>query len=122
MKRKRSVSESFKNAWWGLKTIFTEGRNIKIQCCIGLIAVLLCIFLPVTQLEWIVILLCCMVVLSLECMNSALEQVVDLASPKFHMLAKRAKDFAAGAVLLASLFSVIIGGMIFIPYFIQLLG
>jgi diacylglycerol kinase len=48
-------------------------------------------------------------------MNSAIEYVVDLASPEFHPLAKKAKDMAAGAVLLAAIGTVVIAAIIFLP-------
>jgi len=52
-------------------------------------------------------------VLSLEVVNSAVEAVVDLASPEFHPLAKVAKDAAAGATLVAAVFSVLVGLVVF---------
>ena len=55
------------------------------------------------------ILLCCALVLGLELLNSAVEALTDLVSPQPHPLAKVAKDAGAGAVLLASLISVLVG-------------
>lgn len=52
-------------------------------------------------------------VLVTELMNTAVEAAVDLAHPHIHPLAKAAKDTAAGAVLLAAVFAVVIGGMVF---------
>ncbi|WP_110885206.1 diacylglycerol kinase [Deinococcus yavapaiensis] len=54
------------------------------------------------------ILLTCALVLSLELVNTAIEALVDLASPELHPLAKVAKDVAAAAVLIASIFAVIV--------------
>lgn len=65
--------------------------------------------------EWSVVVLCYMIVIALEAVNSAIEYVVDLVSPEEHPLAGKAKDMAAGAVLLAAIGSVIIAGLIFIP-------
>ena len=58
---------------------------------------------------------CIGVVLGGECMNTAIEAVVDLASPRYHDLAKRAKDCAAGAVLIASICSVLVACALFLP-------
>lgn len=66
-------------------------------------------------MEWAVILLCILIVMALEAMNSALEYLTDLVSPDYHPLAGKAKDMAAGAVLLASIGSVIIGLLILGP-------
>ena len=54
-------------------------------------------------------------VLTAELLNSALEAVVDLVSPDHHPLAERAKDIAAGAVLVASAFAVLVGLLVFGP-------
>ena len=65
--------------------------------------------------EWCIVVLCFGLVLSLEAVNSALEYIVDLASPNQHPLAGKAKDMAAGAVLIAALTTIIIAAIIFIP-------
>ena len=54
-------------------------------------------------------------VIGAELFNTAMERVVDLASPNIHPLAKDAKDIAAGAVLVFASASVIIGILIFLP-------
>jgi diacylglycerol kinase (ATP) len=61
------------------------------------------------RVDLVPILVCCSLVLSLELINTAVEATVDLASPELHPLAKRAKDFAAAAVLIAVLFSTLVG-------------
>ncbi|ADI13579.1 diacylglycerol kinase [Truepera radiovictrix DSM 17093] len=59
--------------------------------------------------ELVPLFLVCALVLALELVNSALESTLDLVSPEFHPLVKRAKDAAAGAVLVAALFAVLVG-------------
>jgi undecaprenol kinase len=66
-------------------------------------------------LEWCVILIVIAAIISLEMVNTAIEAIVDLASPQIHPLAKIAKDVGAGAVLVFAIASVIIGGLIFLP-------
>jgi diacylglycerol kinase len=73
-------------------------------------------YLEITKTEWILSLFCIALVLSLEAINSAIEYLVDLASPDFHPLAKKSKDIAAAAVLIAAIFALIIGLLIFLPY------
>jgi diacylglycerol kinase len=60
-------------------------------------------------------LLCIGLVFGAEMMNTAIENVVDLASPELHPLAGKAKDIAAGAVLICTIVSVVIGLLIFVP-------
>ena len=52
-------------------------------------------------------------IISLELINTAIESIVDLCSPKYHLLAKKAKDTAAGAVLISAIASVIIAFNLF---------
>ncbi len=80
------------------------------------------ILLGVTLLEWAVLMLCCGAVLALELLNTAIERAVDLASPGKCPLAGAAKDIAAGAVLVISLFAAAVGLIIFIPYIIALVS
>lgn len=65
--------------------------------------------------EWRWIVLSIALVLVSELLNTAIEALVDLVSPGYHALAKRAKDAAAAAVLLAAIAAVIIGCTVFIP-------
>lgn len=67
------------------------------------------------MIEWIFILLCIGGVITLELINSSIENVVDLVTEETHPLAKKAKDMAAAAVFFFALVSVVIGCIIFIP-------
>lgn len=58
--------------------------------------------------KWVVVLLCSGLVLAAEALNTAVEYVVDLVSPEYHVLAGKAKDVAAGAVLFTAVFSAVI--------------
>ena len=70
----------------------------------------------VSRIEWLFLLLSIFLVVAFEILNSAIENVVDLASHyHFDMLAKKAKDMAAGAVLVVSLFAALTGALIFLP-------
>jgi len=68
------------------------------------------------------VLLLVALVLGLELGNTALEAVVDLASPNFHPLAKAAKDVAAAGVLVVSVIAVLIGLLLFVPPLLRALG
>lgn len=78
------------------------------------------LFLGLSRVDWLFLLLAIALVLVAEMLNSAVEVVVDLVSPDFHPLAGRAKDVAAGAVLLAALHAVVAGVLIFGPHLQQL--
>jgi diacylglycerol kinase (ATP) len=86
---------------------------------VGTLALLLSFWLKVSPIP---ILAMAALVLSLEILNSAIEALVDLASPDIHPLAKIAKDAAAGAVFLASMIATIIGLYWMGPALLQKLG
>ena len=65
--------------------------------------------------SFLIIVICTFIVLALELVNTSIESIVDLVSPEWSLLAKHAKDCAAGAVLLVSIMSVVAGLLIYIP-------
>ena len=71
--------------------------------------------------EWLTCLILFALVMSLELVNTAVEATVDLATKVYDPLAKKAKDAAAGAVLIAAIFAAIIGLWIFVPKLLALL-
>jgi diacylglycerol kinase (ATP) len=103
---KSRLVKSFGFAWAGITYTWNHEPNFRIEVVVGVIAVVLSLGLGVSPVP---ILIMAAVVLSLEILNSAIEALVDLASPDIHPLAKLAKDAAAGAVFLASIIAVIVG-------------
>ena len=82
----------------------------------ALLAVIAGLVFKVSVIEWLFLLLSIFLVITFEIVNSAIENVVDLASDyHFSMLAKNAKDMAAGAVLVISGFAALTGLIIFVP-------
>ena len=114
--------KSFGYAFAGIAQTFREGRNFKVQLCFAVLAVVLGAAFRIEPMEWAAVAICIGVVLGGECMNTALEAIVDLASPDYHELAKRAKDCAAGGVLVASIASVAVAAFIFLPRIIVMMG
>lgn len=115
---RQSLLKSFQHAFEGIIHTIKKERNIKIHLSF-MCAVILCgFYFHITKIEWMTCLILFALVLSLELVNTAIEAVVDLASPDIHPLAKLSKDAAAGAVLISAIISAIIGLMIFIPYII----
>ena len=102
-------------AFRGIKNCLLTEKNFRIQFLIGLIILIAGVYFHISHTEWIIILLCISLVLSLEMINSAIESVCNFISPSYHDGIKRIKDISAGAVLISSLFSIIIGCIIFFP-------
>jgi diacylglycerol kinase (ATP) len=88
----------------------------------AVLVLLLALFLRVTMLEFALLSLSILFVLCAELINTAIETVVDLVSPEFHLLAKIAKDTAAGAVLLAACGAGITGYLVLAKYIFPLYG
>ena len=111
---RQTLIEAFGHAADGIKTAAHE-RNFKIELCFGAAAIVLGVALGIDATQWAVVALCIGCVLGGECLNTALEALVDLASPDYHELAKIAKDCAAGAVLISSLASLFVAAFIYLP-------
>lgn len=114
--KNRDLVASLEFAWTGIVTAFDEERNMKKHMMTAILVVIAGLVFRVSLIEWLFLLLSIFLVVAFEIMNSALENVVDLASGyHFSMLAKNAKDMAAGAVLVMSLFAAMTGVLIFVP-------
>ncbi|MCR8967667.1 diacylglycerol kinase family protein [Streptococcus zalophi] len=114
--KNQTLIASLEFALTGIFTAFKEERNMKKHILSALLVLLAGIFFQLSAIEWLLLLLSIFLVISFEVLNSAIENVVDLASDyHFSMLAKNAKDMAAGAVLLVSFYAVITGLVIFVP-------
>jgi len=108
---------SFKYAFEGIITTIKEERNMFIHFLIAIIVVITGVYVRLSLNEWLICLLLFALVFSLELINTAIENTVDLVTTKKNKKAKIAKDAAAGAVLIAAIFASIIGIIIFLPKF-----
>ncbi len=112
----KNVLISFTYAFNGLKYTFKNSRNFKIQVLFALFSLFIGSILQLDKSDYLIMLGTIFSVLTLEIINTSIESLVDLViKKKFSNLAKIAKDCSAGAVLLASINSVIIGLSLFIP-------
>ena len=117
--RAANVANSFRYAIVGLRYLLWTQRNAKIHTAIGLAAVVLGFMLGIDRYEWLTLILTITIVLAAEGVNTAIEAVVDLASPSYHPLAKIAKDVGAGTVLLTAVAAVIVGMLLFLPHLLS---
>lgn len=107
-------------AWQGIRYSIAKEQNFKIQVVAAFIAIVLCILLKCSSVEWMIILICIAAVLSLEMMNTVLEKICNLLQTTFNPEIKIIKDVAAAAVLLTSIAAAICGTIIFLPKIIHL--
>lgn len=113
--KSKNFIEAMKNATTGICYTIRTQTNIKIQIVFGIIVVILAAVLEAELYEIIGIIISIFLVLFAEMLNTAVETTVDLITKEYNIKAKIAKDVMAGAVLLTSINSVIIGCIIFIP-------
>ncbi len=105
----------------GLKLIFKNERNFRVELVITALVILAGVFFKISHFEWIALSLIISMVLISETINSAIEALCDTVSQDFKINVKYAKDVSAGAVLVSALVSVITGLIIFLPYIILFL-
>jgi len=108
--------KSFFNALRGVRASLQEQRNIKVQLMVAAITIGAGFYFSITQIEWCIILLTIALVICLEMVNTAIEDLVDLVTSEWKPHAGKVKDMAAGAVLAASVIAVIVGVLIFRKY------
>ena len=106
---------AFRYAFAGWWYVIRTQRNAWIHAMISLIVLIIGLWLHIKPVEWALIVLAVAIVWTAEFINTALEAVVDLASPQHHPLARVGKDVGAAAVLIASLASILIGLLVLGP-------
>jgi len=104
-----SFGKSLRVAVRGICDAFQSERNFRTHLLVTAIVIVAGVIAKLELLEWIAIVLCIGIVLATELMNTAVETVVDLVSPDYHELARKAKDISAGAVLTVTGMSVVVG-------------
>ncbi len=111
----KKVLKSFKYAFDGIFTGIKEEQNMKIHITIMILVIIFGIMLKISKMEWIICIILFGLVISMELINTAIENTVDLVTKEKNEQAKIAKDVAAGAVLVSAIASAIIGLIIFVP-------
>lgn len=106
---------SFKYSIQGLVYAFKSEQSMTIHVIICLTVIALGIILKISYFEWLVCFILFGLVMATELINSSIEAVIDLVSPKKHPLAKIAKDTASAAVFIFAVVSLISGIIIFLP-------
>jgi diacylglycerol kinase len=113
----RSFGYAFVGIGHGLQT----QTNLRVQIAAAIGVVIAGLVLQISTLEWAILVVTIMIVLSAELFNTAIEAAVDRVGSEPHPLSKIAKDAAAGAVLIGAIGSVIVGVLIFGPRLLALI-
>ena len=111
---------SFGYAWRGLVVALREQLNLRIHFMALTLVVTAGIWFQITATEWVIITLTAALVISLELVNSSIENLTNLVTREHHPLAGKVKDIAAAAVLIAAIGALVAGIAIFAKYFLRL--
>lgn len=113
--KKHSFLSGFKFAFRGIVTAFQEENNLLVQFAATMLVVVFGAFLRISAIEWSLCLIMCFLVMALEFVNTAIENICDRITAQNDGKIKKIKDISAGAVLLLAICSVIVGLIIFLP-------
>ncbi|MDD5456719.1 MAG: diacylglycerol kinase family protein [Candidatus Margulisbacteria bacterium] len=111
--KNRNFFSSLYYALSGLYYAFVRERNFRVHLIIAILVIIAGLFFKISRFDWILLTIAISIVVITELTNTAIEFTVDLFTKKEHIRAKLAKDVAAGAVLVASVFAVVIGFLVF---------
>ena len=112
----RARATSIQNAFRGIGVLLATQSNARVHLGCTAIVLLAAWACDLLLIEWVMIVLAIGGVWAAEGMNTAIEFTVDLVSPEHNELAGKAKDVAAGAVLIVSLTAIVVGLCVFVPY------
>jgi diacylglycerol kinase (ATP) len=118
MRRIRSFGYAFAGIGHGLRT----QANLRIHFLAAAGVIIAGLLFQLSTVEWAILVVTIMIVLSAELFNSAIEAAVDRMGSETHPLSRIAKDMAAGAVLISAIGAVIVGLLIFGPRLLALIG
>ena len=112
--------QSFKHAIAGCRTLWVEEHNVRIHILAMLLVFIAGFLLKVSLIEWCILVLTVVFVITVEALNSSLENLADAITEEYDGKIKKAKDIGAAAVLIAAIAAVVIGLLIFLPKVILL--
>lgn len=121
MNKNPNHKQSFRNALAGLVAAYKTERNFRVMFLLAVLILVAGFFFQLSLLEMAIIVWAIFAVIAVEMINTSLESITDLVEEEWHEKAGRAKDIAAGMVLLASVGAAVVGMLIFGPKVISLI-
>ncbi|MCX6320375.1 MAG: diacylglycerol kinase family protein [Bacteroidia bacterium] len=112
---------SFKFAFHGLWLLMQNEHNSRIHFLAAIIAIAMGIILKINPYEWSLLIIVIGIVFLTELLNSSLETLADFVNPEWNEKIRNVKDYAAAAVLISAIISVVVGAFIFIPKILDLI-
>ncbi len=112
--RLKSVGYAYRGAIYLIKT----EASVKVQVVLAVLVTLAGFYFQISRIEWILQVICIGMVISLEGINTAIENIADFIHPKIHPKIGKIKDISAGAVFIAAISSFVVALIIYIPKFL----
>ena len=112
-KARQGIIKAFNAAIEGIIYTFKSERNMKIHYCLAVLVFVASLFFGLNRFEMILLVFAISLVIIAEMFNTAIEKTIDMITDEYHVLAKIAKDVAAGGVLIAALNAVVVGYLLF---------
>lgn len=113
VKKNKNVEQALKNATNGIMLAAKGEKSIHREFGITIVVLILAAIFKISKIELILVILAIALVIVTEMINTAIELCIDIYTDKFNMYAKRAKDIAAGAVVISIVFAGFIGTFVF---------
>ncbi len=117
----RKRVRSFAYAFEGIEALIKGTANARIHVVAALVAIALSVLLKISIMEWVAVIIVIGMVIAIEAVNTAVEDIADLISNDKNHNIKKIKDIAAGAVLVAAISAFAVGIIIFAPKIIHIL-
>lgn len=112
----KKLIKSFGYAFNGLRIAISTQRNMQIHLIAVAVVTTTGFYFHITPAEWLAVVLCFALVTSLEMINTAIEILADKLHPEKNEQIGKVKDVAAGAVLVAAVFTVVVAILVFRKY------
>jgi diacylglycerol kinase (ATP) len=112
---------SFRFALNGICLLLKNEHNSRIHLLAAIIAIIMGIIMKIDHYEWSLLIIVIGAVFLTELLNSSIESLADRIDPEWNELIMRAKDYSAAAVLISAIVAIVVGGLIFIPKFLDLI-
>lgn len=117
---KKDRIQAFRYAFRGIGEMLRTESNARIHAVATIVVAALGLAIGIARIEWLAIILAIAAVWCAEAFNTAFEALCDVASPEFHPQVERAKDVAAGAVLITAIGAALVGVLVFAPHLLAL--
>ena len=117
----KSRIKSFRFAFAGIWAMLKNEHNARIHLAAAIMAIIMGVILKINPIEWSLLIIVIGLVFLTELLNTAIEKLADFVEPEWNEVIRKTKNYAAAAVLISAIISIIVGGLIFIPRVLDLL-